>query len=189
MKFSTPSIKAVLLFTLLFSVLSSCKKDEEKEPVIENNDVIPAAILNVNITGDFTDQATINLPDNFLSIDIDGSALLGIYSDFSEELLIQATYDLALGVITLGAAVPTLIIGTYPIQADLCTYTNTGIGALGFTGVSGTIEITQRSYITTFIPDKDYYISGNISVIMENEESPAQSITMTGTFSGVHLSE
>ena len=180
MKKNIPFSTFLCTFFIAISILYSCKKEN-------NPDVLPPAKMTVSVSGDYSDQLTIDLPGNYLDTSQSGQTLNGGYSSPTDQLIIAATFDAGFGGITLISNTGGINTGTFNFVNDQTSYNNFSIGANGFLATSGSLVITKREYITTIGNDKDYYLDGNFSATMVNTENPPESISISGTFSGVHV--
>jgi hypothetical protein len=180
MKKNIPSYTFLCTIIVVITLLYSCKKEN-------NPDVIPPAKMTVSVSGDYSDQLTIDLPGNYLDTSQSGQTLNGGYSSPTDQLIIAATFDSGFGGITLISNTGGINTGTFSFVNDQTSYNNFSIGANGFLATSGSLVITKREYITTIGNDKDYYLDGNFSATMVNTENPPESISISGTFSGIHV--
>ncbi len=178
----------LLLIILAVTVFISCEKgsDSSTTPPPTNTDVIPAAILDASISGDYSEQIHIDLPGNYLDTG-QSEHLNGGYTSVNDMMIITAMFNSGNGGIVLIAHTGGINTGTFNYIDSQTSYNNASIGAQGFIAPSGSLIITEKKYITTIGNDKDYYISGSFSGSMANQDNPPKTVYMSGTFSGIHV--
>lgn len=98
--------------------------------------------------------------------------------------------------VSLGAKMQELKPGTYQMNtdnnnADIGGYYNYVVSKTGYTSTSGSIIISKvvagQTVGNSVGAGNDYYIDGSFEMTLVDTETPPNSVTITGTFSGINI--
>jgi len=172
----------ILLLIAIFGIsLSSCNKDDDTDQN-DNNNELPDAVFNMNVSGaeDYTFSFT--LPANVATTD----AVNGSYQS-SQELLSLAASPLPITwMYGLFADVSSLATGTYDIKVGMSAFTPPS-QTTAYIAVSGSTTISKATLYQSVSSIEDWFIDGTFTGTYVDNNTPPNQVTITGSFSGINI--
>lgn len=163
---------------------SACNKKESTTtgPGSNNNSNVPSTVFKgkVTLNGTVVNDLDFTMPNGTAGqYVVNGSYNTTV--DFCQ-VLCQEPGKWGL---TFAAKTGGVKTGTFDVH-EASTYYNVEKNAEGFAPTSGTLKITKADLVNPAA--KTYYVDGEINMTMKDKKTPANTVVVTGTFSGVNIS-
>jgi len=172
----------LMILAISFATFSCSKNDDEDDGPYE----VPTLDMEFSVTGAISMDVEFISPENNNGLGNHSHAVLSIFSSNTGTMVISGlgTYDDGSNYSwTLGFTSGEITEGTYDVIQS--TFTN---GQYGFPEtVGGSIEITNAEFGMKLPVGEFHQISGNFNIQLENQTTPAESITFSGSFTGLHV--
>ncbi|MCF8379066.1 MAG: hypothetical protein K9H49_05775 [Bacteroidales bacterium] len=177
------STMILLLLAITGIFVSGCKKeDDNPDPNNNNNTSLPDAVFNMTVSGAESHTFSFTLPENVASnYAVNGAhqSSVPILSILASSLPITWQYGLI-------ADVNSMATGTYNIKEGMSAFTPPS-QTTGYLAVSGTLTITKASLYQSVSSIEDWFIDGTFSGTYQDNNTPPNEVTITGSFSGVNI--
>lgn len=160
--------------------LSSCKKDNDDND--NNNNKIPDAVFSMNVSGAESHTFNFTLPGNVAS----ANAVSGSHQSSLNMLTMLATNLPITWQYSLVADVSSMAKGTYDLKPGLSAFSPPS-QTTGYLAVSGSVEITKATLYQNVSNVEDWFIDGSFSGTYQDSNTPPNTITVSGSFSGVNI--
>ncbi|MDD4598957.1 MAG: hypothetical protein PHW35_13405 [Lentimicrobiaceae bacterium] len=174
------SMIALLFLAFARIGLSSCKKDNDDND--NNNNKIPDAVFSMNVSGAESHTFNFTLPGNVAS----ANAVSGSHQSSLNMLTMLATNLPITWQYSLVADVSSMAKGTYDLKPGLSAFSPPS-QTTGYLAVSGSVEITKATLYQNVSNVEDWFIDGSFSGTYQDSNTPPNTITVSGSFSGVNI--
>lgn len=175
------SMIALLFLAFARIGLSSCKKDNDDNDN-NNNNKIPDAVFSMNVSGAESHTFNFTLPGNVAS----ANAVSGSHQSSLNMLTMLATNLPITWQYSLVADVSSMAKGTYDLKPGLSAFSPPS-QTTGYLAVSGSVEITKATLYQNVSNVEDWFIDGSFSGTYQDSNTPPNTITVSGSFSGVNI--
>jgi hypothetical protein len=175
------STKIIMLLAFVLTIISSCKKSDNNNDD-DNNDKVPDAVFSMNVSGAESQTVNFTLPGNVAS----GNVVNGAHISSQQLLTINASSLPITWMFNLAAQVNSLSAGTYDLKPQLGAYTNPSQSG-GYLAVSGSFTITNAELFQSVSSIEDWFIDGSYSGTFQDNSTPPNQVTISGSFSGVNI--
>lgn len=166
------------LLLLLATAGSACAKDEPDTP-----DGLPDAVFEANVSGAENHTFSFTLPMGTAGEYVTNGSLssfVGLFSMLTQELPGPGWQ------INLVADMGTLAEGTYDLKPGVAAFANPSATNV-YLAVSGNLTISAAELYQDVGPAEDWYIDGSFSGTFQDNETPPNTVTINGTFSGINI--
>jgi hypothetical protein len=175
------SMIALLFLAFAGIGLSSCKKDNDDNDN-NNNNKIPDAVFSMNVSGAESHTFNFTLRGNVAS----ANAVSGSHQSSLNMLTMLATNLPITWQYSLVADVSSMAKGTYDLKPGLSAFSPPS-QTTGYLAVSGSVEITKATLYQNVSNVEDWFIDGSFSGTYQDSNTPPNTITVSGSFSGVNI--